>query len=414
MKFWHYLLISILVAVEGFFIVKYTAATLENNNWTGPYFSAAANLKAGGDFMIDEKEVIEFKKLPIADQYVYHFKKSDNLEHYNHNPVGFAYIIWFATAIFFFLGNINALILLQVIVHLLLCFLLLNTIKTKQFRILFTVLYIINPIIIKFVVLDYYYFWQCIPGFLIVYLLNATEKNLKLIYLLGIILIFATLSRITILFVSLLTLALLFKYIPIKHAAILTLLFILGFLSINKPTEKNIWHTIYVGIAAYPNNHVQTLSDEEGYALYEKVTGTALEARIGNNYYDPEVINAYKVISKDAVIEIARENPWIFVRNAILNGFQCYSPGYITINVVWLNVLIALAGFIFFILLITTKQYIIILSVALYAGTFCLYYPPIQAYLYGAYILLVSGLYHILIHYKLFKFKSQATEEKHF
>ncbi|MGB4930691.1 MAG: hypothetical protein WBP43_12005 [Chitinophagales bacterium] len=410
MRIWHYCLLILLVAIEGYFIVRYTASTLENNNWTGPYFSAAANLRAGGDFMIDEEEVIKFKTLPIFDQYKYHFNKSSNLEHYNHNPVGFAYIIRFATFVFPFAGDINALILLQVITHLLLCFLLLNTIKTKQFRILFILLYVINPIIIKFVVLDYYYFWQCIPGFLIVYLLNATVKNVKLVYLLGIILIFATLSRITILFISLLTLGLLFKYIPIKHAVALTTLFAIGFITINKPTEKNIWHTIYVGIAAYPNQHVKTLSDEEGYALYEKVTGVELEARIGYNYYDPEVINAYQTITKDAVVEIANENPWLFIRNAILNSFQSFSPGYVTLNIVWLNMLLAFTGFIFLILLITSKQYLILISIALYAGSFCLYYPPIQAYLFGAYVLLVAGLYNILIHYKLFAPKTQVKQ----
>lgn len=72
--------------------------------------------------------------------------------------------------------------------------------------------------------------------------------------------------------------------------------------------------------------------------------------------------------------------------------------------------LLAFTGFIFFILLITSKQYLILISIALYAGSFCLYYPPIQAYLFGAYVLLVAGLYNILIHYKLFAPKTQVKQ----
>ena len=48
--------------------------------------------------------------------------------------------------------------------------------------------------------------------------------------------------------------------------------------SINKPTEKNLWHTVYVGIAAYENPYVKELSDNEGYRLYEETTGERLSA----------------------------------------------------------------------------------------------------------------------------------------
>lgn len=400
MKLRHYIILTAVVIAGVISIVNYSADKLENSNWTGPYFSSAANLNIGGKFMIDEAEVIAFKEMPHKDQYNYHFKQSDNLVYYNHNPVGFAYIIKAATTIFPFVGDIYALILLQLTVHLLLCFLIINSTKNKQFRILFILLYAINPIILRFVALDYYYFWQCIPGFLIVYLIYSPKRNIILTYLLTLLLTLATLSRLTILFVSLLTIVLLYKYIPIKHAIALTIMSIGVFFILNKPTEKNIWHTIYVGIAAYPNAYVDTLSDNEGYALYKDVTGEFLDARLGYNYYQPEVIKKYEEISKAKVIAIATENPWIFIRNAVLNSLQCFSPGYLSFNIVWLNIVLAIFGFLYLLLMLLTKQYLIVLCILLYAGTFSLYYPPIQAYLFGAYIFLVIGLYNILCYYK--------------
>lgn len=388
-----------LMVTESIVVFHLQVNQRDNENWTGPYFSAASNLKLFGGFRIDEQEVIRYKELSPREQYQYQFSHSENTVHYNHNPVGFAYIIAAAKTIFFPFGDGMALVMLQVLVHIVLCCLLLYKVNNRTFTVFFCIVYALNPIIINFVVLNYYYFWQCIPGFVILYLITEQKPSVWIGFLLMVLLTFSTLSRPTIIFLSFFTLLLYFKAYSPWVATVNLLLAGILFVSINQPTEKNIWHTIYVGIAAYPNPYIAHLSDNEAYDLYQKETGTELNASVGGNYYDKKVIDQYQEITKTKVLEIIRTNPLLFIRNAALNTLQCFSPGYFNLNILLINLIMAAGGLLFFIFLWLTRQWIIILCILLYAGSFCLYYPPIQAYLYGAYILSAIGFYSILSHY---------------
>lgn len=400
MKYKHYLIVSILVFIESWLIFSTTFESRENENWIGPYLSAAANLTPGGSFYIDQAEVIQFKELTPQEQYAYKFTKSSNeLSYYNHNPIGFAYIIKLSTTLFPFLGDAYALILLQILTHILLCWLLIKTVNNKQFSLIFIVLYVLNPIILYPTILNFYYFWQCIPGFIILYLLLADKINYTLIIILTAFLILATLSRPTIIIITLATLILYFKYLPKKVSIPLIISAIGLFLVINKPIEKNIWHTVYVGIAAYPNKYVSEMSDNQGYNLYEQETGVALNASLGGNYYEDATINEYQAITKEKVFSILADNPSLFIKNAILNGFQCFSVGYFNVGITWLNILSAIFGIALLTLLIFTRQYLIILCIVLYVATFAIYYPPIQIYLFGAYVFSAFGGYNILAKY---------------
>lgn len=399
MKLKHYILLTFAIAIESWFILQYASDKRDNENWIAPYLSAAANLSIGGEFMIDEAEVISFKELPVNQYYDYHFSKSEQLTYYNHNPIGFAYIIRLSTFIFPFLGDTYALLLLQVLVHIGLSILLLKTINNKIFSLLFILIYALNPIVINIVTLNFYYYWQCIPGFILLYCIAAKHLNKYTILILTILLLAATLARPTIILLSFGILILYFRYLPKAFAAVLSTTTIALFIFINKPMEKNIWHTIYVGLGAYPNEYATTMSDNYGYNLYEAKTGIKLNASVGGNYYETETIHEYKEITKATVIKIFKENPLIFIKAAMLNCLQCFSPGYINLGIQWLNILVAAIGCIFMVLLLKAKQYYIFLGIALYAGTFCLYYPPIQIYLFGAYVLLTFGFYNILTYF---------------
>ncbi len=372
----------------------------ENKNWIGPYLSSAANLKPFGDFKIDENEVIRFKDLSVDDQFNYRFNKSNETILYNHNPVGYSYIIRLSTFIFPFLGDSTSLIVLQLLTHITLCLLLIFLCKNnKHFIFLFSILYVFNPLIIYFVVLNYYYFWQCIPGFTILFLLLYKRKPQWIAVIFTLLLTFATLSRPTILFLSIMTILLYYRYYSALFASLNLIIAALLFITINKPIEKNIWHTVYVGIAAYPNKHVLSLSDNEAYALYKTETGEDLNASVGGNYYDEEVISKYKEITRERVIAVLNTDPLIFIKNGILNSLQCFSTGYLNLGIPWLNIFSAGLGCIFLIALWISKQRFIILCITLYSISFCLYYPPIQAYLFGAYIILIYGFYNILVYY---------------
>ncbi len=402
MKFrYQFLLISIFTLLLSYGLHDTFYKTRENKNWIGPYLSGAANLVIFEEFKIDEAEVINFKKLSPEEQYQYQFKRSDNLSPYLHNPIGYCYIIRCSTIMFPFLGETNGLILFQVLMHLVLCGLLLHNFrKNNRFVIFFSIFYVCNPLIIYFVVLNYYYFWQCLPGFILIYIIISKPKPQWMAILFSIILLFSTLARPTILFISVFAIILLYRNYSKVFAFTTLLICSILFLLINKPTEKIIWHTVYVGIGAYPNNYVPYISDNLAYQIYEDSTGDELNASLGGNYYTDTVIQKYTEITKSTVLSIFRKDPLLFIKNGISNTLQCFSLGYTGATSVLLNIFSAFMGLVYFILLWKTKQKFIIAAILLYALMFFPYYPPIPAYLFGAYILLVFSFYNVVSYYK--------------
>tara|TARA_B110000259_G_scaffold69561_1_gene81950 strand:- start:211 stop:729 length:519 start_codon:yes stop_codon:yes gene_type:complete len=158
-----------------------------------------------------------------------------------------------------------------------------------------------------------------------------------------------------------------------------------------QPTKKNIWHTVYAGIGAYENEYGIKLSDKDAYDLYEKETGEKLNASVGGNYYEEIIINKYSEITKKESLVIIKNKPLMLIKNAILNTLQGYSIGYINKGGDMLNYIIALSGFLYFIYLIYFKKYIWVLMIGLSVGTFTLFYPPIQSYMYGSYLLIITS-----------------------
>lgn len=391
-----YIVIALCIILAAFVVFRLTYADRNNDNWTGPYFSAAANLHIGGQFMVDAEDVENFKNSGIAEQYAYNFKKSDSLTYYNHNPIGFAYIVRFATSVFPFAGDTYALLLLQILMHVTLCLLMISTMQNRTFTILFTILYAVNPLILNIVVLNYYYFWQCIPGFLLMYLLSAAKPDLRVVGALLIALIFATLARPTIIFLSAFCIVYLFKRTPATFAMVTSAACLLVFMWLQEPSKKNIWHTVYVGIAAYPNTYVGIMSDDEAYELYLEKTGDTLNASFGGNYYSDSVIARYTEITRDEVTQIAGEKPFMFMRNALLNTLQIFSIGYINLGIFSINLGSAIIGALFLIALLISGQFVLVTAIGLSAITFCLYYPPIQAYHFGAYVMSIFGFFHLL------------------
>ncbi len=178
----------------------------------------------------------------------------------------------------------------------------------------------------------------------------------------------------------------------------------LSFLLINKKYDnKTIWHTIYAGIGAYPNSHnLPKLSDNTAYALYTEKTGQILDLRPGGNFYDKKVFSNYAKVLRTEYMHILQTDPFILIRNAILNFFQTFSLGYFVDYPLWVSYLSALAGFIFCMLLLIKKQYLWIIAIAASTLTFTPYYPPIQAYMFGNYVLIVGAFINLLKQFSFF------------
>jgi hypothetical protein len=390
--------ISLVVAILFATVIALamTRTTRMSPNWVAPYLSAAHNLKFGGDYLINEAECISFNELTEEEQLGYEFEKKTPLSQYNHNPIGYAYLIWVATKVFFFYGDQMAIVLLQLLIHLLLCTCVLLQLKSKKSAFyFFMVLYMVNPLILKFVAFDFYYFWQSVPGLLLIIMLLDIKK--RLVYPILFALLFPILlsARMTLA----LSLAVFFVFIVQRYRWHIPLLasciFLLLFNFINKPTEKNLWHTVYVGIGAYNNPYVNELSDDEGYLLYEEATGEKLLASIGGNYYDTSTIRKYQEITKSKVIDIFDQNPLLFIKNAALNSLQVFSIGYLNRGGDFLNILSALIGLVILIWLIYLKKYILIVLIAAPSFLFTGFYPPIPAYMFGSYVFLVVGYYFV-------------------
>ena len=362
-----------------------------SDNWMGPYLSAAHNLSWAGTFKISIEEVNDFKDLSIVEQDSYDFKAENILEHYNHNPIGYAYIIKIATIMFPFLGDQAAIIILQCLIYLLIniIFLSLKEFDSKQ-KWLFFIIFSINPILLRFVPFNFYYFWQLIPFVIFGYLMLSKTPNKKIVVPLIILLPLVILTRPNLVFSLLFVFHALYKKFNYKFLIISSIYFIGLIMFLYQPTKKNIWHTVYAGIGAYENEYGIKLSDKDAYDLYEKETGEKLNASVGGNYYEEIIIDKYSEITKKESLVIIKNKPLMLIKNAILNTLQGYSIGYINKGGDMLNYIIALSGVLYFIYLVYFKKYIWVLMIGLSVGNFTLFYPPIQSYMYGSYLLIIT------------------------
>ena len=393
-----------------FFIIILLSCALFNTSasqsyvWLGPFYSAAANHKFGQALHVDTREVREFGDMDVAERAAYRFKKSDTTEPYLANDVGFVYLIIIAKTLFFWLSDQMAIEALQMFVHGIISVIILFLLPGPSARLTFFLLYAINPVIIYYVTFPYYYFWQALPSFAVIYFLQMrrhlrTLDNVSFLLIsliLGIIIVARPPVILLVLFFYLSSLVIFNQ----KKLIILgiSLTFCIAYL-LFAPNERNPWHTVYVGIGGYTNPYgLEMLSDNYGYKLFKDKTGTKLNPSVGGNYYDSKVIRKYSEVTKDVTLEYIKNDPWIFVRNALLNIFQSYSVGYVNEAPRWVHYTAAFIGFIAVLCLLYSRQFIPFLAVGLASGGFTLYYPPIQAYMYGAFILLVVGAIQFFHH----------------
>jgi putative flippase GtrA len=369
--------------------------------WVVPYTSGAANWSVGqpwkvaiGDDTIYRQKTIKERWAEVASPTAH----PEKLVEFSAHDEGWMWVIWFTRKFFPFLSDLHGAVLLAIILHLGLSSTILNYLNAGISRYVFTVIFICNPLIIFYLTLPYYYFWQVFPSLLLVIVWLYREKTKKwVIPLTALFLALCVAIRPNVILISIATLLLLIYYV--RHWITYTslVLFTVCFIFIPK-TNKMPWHTIYAGLGAYPNEAGLYLSDESSYDSFRKKTGITFNTGFGENYYDHKVREQYNQHLKNESIEYIKTHPVLGLKNVILNFsigiFSPYRPGL----AVWIYYTQALFGLIFLTGLIWLRQWFVLIGLSLSLGCIAIIYPPIAAYIIGSLVFTALGLTQIISH----------------
>jgi len=364
-----------------------------------PYFSGAKQLSFGGEWKFDLAEVDILKGKSIQDLYFYDFdNENKELLPYNLTNSGFLYLVALTDSIIPVLGPIGAIVFFQLLVHMFICWIIYKKMDNKIMKKLFLFFYYCNPLVIYFALFPFYYFWQVIPSVIFIY--YYFDKSPKINYYLYTLCVFlaflAFVIRPTVLFLVLGIIGYVWYKYQNKYALLgipffALLVMIWGNYFNHTERAGGPWHTIYIGIGAYPNPYpeLEKLSDNQGYETYNKLTGEQMSASIDGTYTKSiEKRKTYLNLLKNQYLKIVKENPLLITRNAILNYFQGFSIGYITGKPYYVHLIISLTGLFLFLWLFLTKRWVEIGAISLSHISFTPYYPPIQAYYYGSILLI--------------------------
>jgi hypothetical protein len=389
-KFYLLSLITILFVVQVAFLLPNKGMAPA---WSTAYFSGSVEYSIFGTWIYDINQVDIFKSLKGFDIYFHSFEGSNKkIVENNYNSMGYLYLVLFAKSIFRFLGPIGAIVLLQLLVHIITSYLIVVGIKKDENKLLFIIFYFLNPLVLYFTIYPFYYFWQVVPSFIVLYILNQQKLSATSIIFLLSLITFSVIIRQTTILVSLIGFFLLVKKLSNKLKIVGIILPLLILFSYNKyfNSTKGMspWHTIYIGIGAYPNNIMQGVSDNNGYSKYELLTSEKVDASLeGNIQNDIEFRNRYFERIKLEYFSVLKENPTVILRNAFLNFFAAFSIGYHGKFPFMINLFISFMGLLIAMLYIKNRMYIEFLIISFSHITFTLYYPPIYAYFFGSILL---------------------------
>ncbi len=368
--------------------------------WTAPFLSAAANWEPGNGFQINEKEALYFKSLSATERENYQFTHTQPLAYYNHNPIGYVYFIWIAKHIFFGLGDLQAIEWLQISIHVILSLLIVSLARGWIEYTLYLLLYALNPLVIYFVTFPFYYCLQAIPSVLLLCYLHPCARPFRYgLVPLAVCLALVVLTRPTVLLVVVLFFIYVFRQEKRRYAWLSLGIFLFCLGSLYVPSRKNFWHTAYIGIGGYPNSYMKGLTDENGYAIFEKNTGITFEFSPGGNYYQDSIADSYAAITRAEYLKILKEKPLLVSKNVILNIFESFSAGYFVDYPLWVTYLSAAIGLLVCVWLLYQKAYLWVGAIMCSSITFTAYFPPIQSYMFGSYALLVGAMVQSILPY---------------
>ncbi len=366
---------------------------------SAPYFSGAALMHSDNKWQFNLGEVDSLKKITSINNTkarIYaldHYKFSTlpfNSRFYEINQPGLVYLIYISQLLFPFLGEIGSLKLLQLIVHLLFSFSILQLLNGKNKKTVFFFGYITNPFIIYLTLFPFYYFWQAIPSFaLIVLLLNKKFHRPAILYFTAIV--FALIYHVRVSTILLSTFTLLFSFYSIslfKRIVAFALMMLTIYLLNPSYLSKHPGHVMYSSFGAYPNSPVKGFSDNISFENYAKDIGQKINYSTIPSMYDKEVIMGEAKWGMGKFINFGKQHPFILLRNATYNFFESFGFGYFTASIL-LSYFSAALGLLFFSLLFLRKKFNFILMITAASLTFNLYLAPVPIYLFGSYVLLI-------------------------
>ena len=373
--------------------------------FTVQYFSGSKLYKPDMGWRFDKNETDIMKGLKGYQIFTYQFDNPHKkIGTYSENSSGLLYVILGATYLFPFLGPIGALVLLQIIIHLLICFVIFYKLKKPIEKILFLLLYFINPIVVYFVIFPMYYFWTAIPAAVFLYYyINPKNRSLFNYIFTAILCFVAYTIRPTSLPLLLFIPA--YNYFKTKKnlkALIAFPVYLILFLfwnhSLNLTKNYAPWHTMFVGVGAYPNSYpyLQKLSDNTGFDRYDSITGLKLSNSVDGNYHADSLRNDYSKVIESEYFKIAKKSPLLIVRNGILNFLQSFSVGYKPGYSFLIHILTSISGLALIFFLIKFQKWVLLLAISFASISFTPYYPPIAAYMYGSYIIIAYSIISVI------------------
>lgn len=384
-----------LVAVVGLLAVAMFVMDFgqgQSATWVSPYLSAAANYDIGqSKMMVDISQMREYEKLDPDSQRNYVFPKGGITEEYDYLALGFLFVILLAKKLFFFAGDLQSIVYLQYVIHAFTSLVITVLLQENYKRVLFLLLYAFNPLVLYFVNFPYYYYWQVVPSFFIAaYFLSGIRLGVWL-YAATAALFFIFLIRPTVIFIILWLLVYSAVREGAKHAVGAFILLVLA-INLLPGSGMGPWHTMYIGLGAYENSHGIELSDESGYKFYSE----SAQGDIGShNIHHESVRSNYYEVVREEYTRIATDEWLMVLRNSVLNVTSAYSIGYKAGNTL-IQYFSSFTGLVLVLLLLYFRQFFWFFSIGIACAGFALYYPPIAAYMFGSYILIVLGVISIL------------------
>lgn len=388
-----------LVGLSTFF---FSHNSWQSITWTFPYFSGAANFENLFDWKIspsDYENVIRTTGSSGDENSYYYYKhqRTEDLVENTVNNYGYLLIVLLSKKLFPFLGDLQGVVWFQLIFHTITSLFIVSLVFERLvLRYGVILLYAANPLVIYFTTFPFYYFWLCVPSIIFSVVMIKPNWNLWWIYAALPFLLLSLYIRPTTLFLCgwiFLTIFLLTKarnklliFLPSIVIFTVVIYFLFG------SSSGSPWHTMYVGIGGYQNNvGVVDLADGRGYEYYYEKTGKRIDTNpISGNWNNLETRNEYMLILKNRYLEILNEEPYLLLKNALLNLLKVFSIGYID-DRPQLNWVTTTIGAIVLAFLIYCHQFLWITAIFASAISFAWYFPPIPAYNFAAYLLLVMG-----------------------
>jgi len=372
---------------------------MQGDFWTVLYFSGAEHILSQGQWLLNKNDYSAFLSLNDLEKIWFDFSVTQNVANQipaNYYGSAFLHAIIMAKLTLPFIPPIIALVVLQVIIHCIICIAVLRRFSEIHLKLAFIALYALNPVVLKFVCFAYYYFWQVLPSFfLVLYLLDKKSWGAYLLPV-SVILAFSLGMRETTILV---VLAFLLLSVLRERRAISLISIALVFgikLFLYNGHGAGPWHTMYVGLGAYDNPYGVILNDNAGYKLFDEKTviSNKTNAKI-TNYDNFERRERYDDTLKKEYLAILKESPMLLLVNAVKNTLGGYSFGYFVGSPLIQNMAIIFGG-IFALLLLLFRQYVWFLAIGLSLISFTWFYPPIPAYMYGSYLIIIVSFIQVL------------------